>query len=352
MPGAVTVLQEEGQSFWLEGLSRELLTTGAFARHVEELAVTGATFDLRSLCQSIERGSAYEDAIERKSQEGKSAEATLFELALEDAVWAADLLRPIWQRTSGMDGWVSSALPNVPPRDPAGFLAAAKQLQSAARRPNLLVEIPGTEAGLAAVEQAIFAGIPVSVTMLFSAAQYRAAAQAYLRGLERRMAARLDLDVRSVASMHVAGWRSSIDSSPRALRNQVADAVGKEVYKAYRRLLRSPRWQRLFRAGARPQRLAWTGAGTEHLCPAITDAPFTVLVAPARTLQGLADQRLRSVFAASGADPTRAASRLAGIDVEGIALRLQEQALLWSRETWRATVDAATSKHTLLEKAG
>jgi transaldolase len=345
----VEMLHEEGQSFWLDGLTRDLLTTGAFARYVEKLAVTGVAFNLQSLRHSIERGAAYEDAIERKSQEGKSAEETLFELALEDAVWAADLLRPVWQRTSGMDGWVSCALPHVPPREAAGLLAAAKDFQSAARRPNLLVEIPGTEAGLVAVEQAIFAGIPVSVTMLFSAAQYRAAAHAYLRGLERRMAARLDLDVRSIASMRIAGWRSPIDCSPRALRNQVADAVGREVYAAYRRLLRSPRWQRLFRAGARPQRPAWAGAGTEHLWPAITEAAFTVTVAPAQTLQALADRWLRSVFA--GAARTTAASRLAGIDVDGIALRLQQQALLSSRETWSATLDAAGSKHAVLEKA-
>jgi len=348
----VEMLHEEGQSFWLDGLTRDLLTTGTFARYVEKLAVTGVASNLQSLRHSIERGSAYEDAVERKSQEGKSPEETLFELALEDAVWAADLLRPIWQRTSGMDGWVSCALPHVPQQDAAGLLVAAKDLQSAARRPNLLVEIPGTEAGLVTVEHAIFAGIPVSVTMLFSAAQYRAAAQAYLRGLERRMAARLDLDVGSIASMHIAGWRSSIDSSPQALRNQVADAVGREAYAAYRRLLRSPRWQRLFRAGARPQRFAWAGAGTEHLCRAITDAPFTVTVAPAPTLQGLADRCLRSVFAASGGDRTTAASRLAGIDVDGIALRLQQRALLSSRATWTAMVDAAASKRAVLEKAG
>jgi transaldolase len=348
---AVEMLHDEGQSFWLDGLTRELLTTGALARYVEDLAVTGVTSNPESLRHAIERGSAYADAIERKSLQGKSAAETLFELALEDTIWAADLLQPIWQRTDGMDGWVSAALPHVAPQDAVALLAAAKDLHFAARRPNLLVEIPGTPAGLEAAEEAIFAGIPVSVTMLFGAGHYRAAANAYLHALERRIAARRDLDVGSIASMRTACWRSSIDSSPRSPRNQIADAVGRETYKVYRAILRSPRWLRLFRAGARPQRLAWTSARPEQCCAAITEAPFTVTVASAQTLEGLPTRCIGGALPSAG-DRARAEARLAGIDVDAIALRLQQEALLSLRETKLAMLDALGSKRVALGKAG
>src|SRR5207302_10235509 len=211
---------------------------------------------------AIKNSSAYDAAIRRKVREGKSGEELFFELALEDLIRAADLLRPIWDRTRGVDGWVSLEVSPLLAHDTASTLAAAKALNARAGRPNLLIKIPGTKEGLPAIEEAIFAGVPINVTLLFSREQYLAAAEAFLRGIERRVEAGLNPNVGSVASVFVSRWDVAVaDKVPDQLRNQLGIAIAKRIYKAYRALLACPRWQRVFNSGARPQRLLWASTG-------------------------------------------------------------------------------------------
>jgi transaldolase len=345
---AVQMLHDEGQSFWLDQITREMLTSGALARSIDKLGVAGVASNLETLRRAIEHGSAYNRPIRRKSDEGKGSERALSELLLEDAVWAADLLRLIWHRASGMDGWVTSALSPRLFRDSGGMLEEATDVYLSAHRPNLLVEIPGTEEGLVAVEHAIARGIPVNVTMLFSAQQYRGAADAYLRGLERRIVTRRPPEVGSVASLSVGRFRE--------LPSKIGLALAKEAYKAYRALLRSPRWQRLFQAGARPQRLVWaTRARTTHASEIrhvkALAAPFTAIAAPLRALKVLGGQCLQGAVRA----PVDGALSYPGpgIDVDALASRLQDEAVQASLRTWLAILEAIDSKRPpVLRKAG
>src|SRR5262249_26709002 len=206
--------------------------------------------------------SAYDAGIRKKLAEGKSSEALFFELALEDLTRAADLFRPIHEKTSGVDGWVSLEVSPLLAHDTASTLAAARELFARARRPNLLIKIPGTREGLPAIEEAIFAGVPVNVTLLFSREQYLATAEAFLRGIERRIAAGLEPEIGSVASLFVSRWDAAVAGKvPDTLANQLGIAIARRTYAAYRALLGSPRWQRSYNAGARPQRLLWASTG-------------------------------------------------------------------------------------------
>src|SRR5262249_54052176 len=255
---ATESLHEEGQSLWLDNITRDLLQTGTLERYIRELAVTGLTSNPTIFDHAIKNSSAYDAAIRKKVEEGKSGEELFFELALEDVTRAADLFRPIWEKTRGVDGWVSIEGSPLLAHDPASTLAAAKALHARAGRPNLFIKIPGTPEGLPAIEEAIFAGIPINVTLLFSDEHYLAAASAFLRGIERRLAAGLSPEVGSVASVFISRWDAAVkDAVPAALRNQLGIAVAKQTYAAYRTQLASPRWQRIFNDGARPQRLLW-----------------------------------------------------------------------------------------------
>ena len=267
---ATGTLHDRGQSLWLDNITRELLESGTLARYINELSVTGLTSNPTIFDHAIKNSSRYDAAIRSKVNEGKSGEALFFELALEDLTRAADLFRPIWERTGGVDGWVSLEVSPVLAHDTATTLAAAKTLHARAGRPNLFIKIPGTKEGLPAIEEAIFAGVPINVTLLFSSDQYLAAADAFMRGIERRVAAGLPPDVGSVASVFISRWDAAVtDRVPEALRNQFGIAIAKRTYKAYRALLDSPRWQRAFNAGARPQRLLWASTGTKD--PAASD---------------------------------------------------------------------------------
>ena len=258
-----------------------------------------------------------------------------FELALEDLTRAADLFRPIWDRTRGVDGWVSLEVSPLLAHDTASTLAAAKALHARAARPNLFIKIPGTPEGLPAIEEAIFAGIPINVTLLFSHEQYLAAADAFLRGIERRVDAGLPPEVGSVASVFISRWDAAVkDRVPEALRNQLGIAIAKRTYKAYRSLLASPRWQRVFNEGARPQRLLWASTGTKD--PAASDilyvkalaAPFTVNTMPEATLKAVADHgSLGGVLSADGGDSEAVLARFAaaGVDVSALARQLQDE---------------------------
>jgi transaldolase len=358
---ATQTLHERGQSLWLDNITRDLLESGTLARYINELSVTGLTSNPTIFDHAIKNSSAYDAAIRKKVREGKSGEDLFFELALEDLTRAADLFRPIWDRTRGVDGWVSLEVSPMLAHDTASTLAAAKALHARAARPNLLIKIPGTKEGLPAIEEAIFAGVPINVTLLFSAAQYLAAAEAFMRGIERRVAAGLPPEIESVASVFISRWDAAVkDRVPAALRNQLGIAIAKRTYKAYRTLLDSPRWQRVFNEGARPQRLLWASTGTKD--PGASDvlyirslaAPFTVNTMPEGTLKALADHgAIGEMLPADGGDSEEVLARFAGagIDVDALAAQLQDEGAKSFVGSWQELMSVLAAKSSALAKA-
>ena len=312
------MLHDLGQSLWLDNITRDLLSSGTLRRYIDELSVTGLTSNPTIFDHAIKNSTAYDAAIRDKLRQGKSGEALFFDLALEDLTQAADLFRPVHDRTNGVDGWVSLEVSPLLAYDTASTLAEAKDLHARAARPNLFIKIPGTREGLPAIEEAIFAGVPINVTLLFSREQYVAAAEAYLRGIERRIAAGLNPDVDSVASLFISRWDVAVAGKvPAALTNQLGIAIAKRTYKAYRELLSSPRWQRAYNYGARPQRLLWASTGTKD--PKASDvlyveslaAPFTVNTMPEATLKAFADHgQVGPVMPADGGDCETRAGRV------------------------------------------
>lgn len=249
-------LRNLGQSLWLDNITRKMLEDGSLRRYLEEFSVTGLTSNPTIFDEAIGNSGAYDEGIREKAGAGKSGEALFMELALEDLRRAADLFRPIFDATDGVDGWVSMEVSPLLAQDTADSIAAAAQIHTQAHRPNLFVKIPGTPEGIPAIEESIFSGVPINVTLLFSREQYLAAAEAYLRGIERRIAAGLDPQIGSVASLFVSRWDKAVsDKVPAGLRNRLGIAIGQRTYRIYRELLSSPRWRRLAAAGARPQRL-------------------------------------------------------------------------------------------------
>ena len=358
---ATQALHEQGQSLWLDNITRELLESGTLKRYIEELSVTGLTSNPTIFDHAIKNSSAYDAGIRKKVREGKSGEELFFELALEDLTRAADLFRPTWDRTRGVDGWVSLEVSPLLAHDTPSTLAAAKALHARAARPNLLIKIPGTKEGLPAIEEAIFAGIPINVTLLFSSAQYLAAADAFMRGIERRVAAGLQPGIESVASVFISRWDAAVkDRVPEALRNELGIAVAKRTYKAYRALLGSPRWQRVFNAGARPQRLLWASTGTKD--PHASDvlyvrslaAPFTVNTMPEGTLKALADHgAIGEMLPADGGDCEEVLARFAraGIDVDALAAQLQDEGAKSFVGSWQELMGVIAGKSAALTKA-
>ena len=358
---ATQQLHDLGQSIWLDNITRDLLTTGTLKRYIDELSVTGLTSNPTIFDHAIKNSTSYDVAIREKLKESKSGEKLFFELALDDLSGAADLFRPTHDRTNGVDGWVSLEVSPLLAHDTASTLAAAKDLHTRARRPNLLIKIPGTKEGLPAIEEAIFAGIPINVTLLFSREQYVAAAEAFLRGIERRIAGGLDPDVGSVASVFISRWDVAVmDKVPHALRGRLGIAIAKRTYKAYRALLDSPRWQRVYNAGARPQRLLWASTGTKD--PEASDvvyvkalaAPFTVNTMPEQTLKALADHdELGDILAADGGDCEQVLAEFAkaGVDIDALATRLQDEGAASFVKSWDELMAVITSKSAALEKA-
>ena len=358
---ATGTLHDRGQSLWLDNITRELLESGTLARYINEDAVTGLTSNPTIFDHAIKNSSRYDAAIRQKVKEGKSGEDLFFELALEDLTRAADLFRPIWERTRGVDGWVSLEVSPLLAHDTATTLAAAKRLHARAGRPNLLIKIPGTKEGLPAIEEAIFAGVPINVTLLFSREQYLAAADAFMRGIERRVAAGLPPEVGSVASVFISRWDAAVKSrAPETLRNQLGIAIAKRTYKAYRDLLDSPRWQRAFNAGARPQRLLWASTGTKD--PQASDilyiralaAPFTVNTMPEGTLKALADHgALGGMLPADGGDAEEVLSRFAstGVNVDALASQLQDEGAKSFVDSWNELMKVIAAKSSDLAKA-
>src|SRR5271170_3873928 len=351
---ATQQLHDLGQSIWLDNITRDLLTGGTLARYVGELSVTGLTSNPTIFDHAIKNSTSYDAAIREKLKEGKSGERLFFELALDDLTRAADLFRPVHSRTNGVDGWVSLEVSPLLAHDTSSTLAAAKDLHARAGQPNLLIKIPGTKEGLPAIEEAIFAGIPINVTLLFSREHYVAAAEAFLRGIERRIAGGLNPDIGSVASVFISRWDAAVmDTVPHALRGQLGIAIARRTYKAYRTLLESPRWQRAYNAGARPQRLLWASTGTKD--PEASDilyvkglaSPFTVNTMPEPTLKALADHgELGSILPQNGGDCEEVLARFAtaGVNVEALAAQLQDEGAKSFVKSWNELMECIDSK--------
>jgi transaldolase len=358
---ATRILHEMGQSLWLDNITRDLLDGGTLQRYIDDLSVTGLTSNPTIFDHAIKNSRAYDTAIHRGLAQGEEGESLFFDLALEDLTRAADLFRSVYDRTNGVDGWVSLEVSPLLAYDTASTLAAAKQLFARAGRPNLLIKIPGTREGLPAIEEAIFAGIPVNVTLLFSREHYLAAAEAFMRGIERRIEAGLPPNVGSVASVFVSRWDTAVASKvPANLRNQLGTAIAKRTYKACRTLLSSPRWQRVYNLGARPQRLLWASTGTKD--PQASDilyvkalaAPFTVNTMPEGTLKALAEHsELGPLLPADGGDceAVLAQFKKAGIDVDALADQLQDEGAKSFVKSWNELMAVITSRSADLKKA-
>jgi transaldolase len=338
-----------------------LLNNGTLKRYIEELSVTGLTSNPTIFDNAIKNSTAYDAAIREKLAKGESGEDLFFDLALEDLTRAADLFRPIYDRTDTVDGWVSLEVSPLLAYDTPHTLAAAKDLHARAGRPNLLIKIPGTKEGLPAIEEAIFAGIPINVTLLFSREQYVAAAEAFLRGIERRIEAGLKPGVGSVASVFISRWDAAVAGKvPEALRNQLGIAIAKRTYKAARAMLSSPRWQRIYNAGARPQRLLWASTGTKD--PQASDvlyikalaAPFTVNTMPEGTLKALAEHgELGTIIPADGGDCEQVLAEFtkSGVDVDALAAKLQEDGAKSFVKSWNDLMAVINSKSAALKAA-
>jgi transaldolase len=358
---ATRILHDLGQSIWLDNITRDLLKTGWLRRYIDEFSVTGLTSNPTIFDHAIKNSGDYDDAIKSKLAEGKSGEKLFFELALDDLAQAADLFRPIHDRTCGVDGWVSLEVSPLLAHDTQSTIAEAKDLHAQARRPNVFIKIPGTPEGLPAIEEAIFAGVPINVTLLFSDDQYLAAANAFMRGIERRIEAGLKPDVPSVASIFISRWDVAvIGKVPEALNDRLGIAIAKRTYKAYLGLLSSPRWMRAYNAGARPQRLLWASTGTKD--PKASDvlyvntlaAPFTVNTMPDGTLKALAEHgHVGTTLPADGGDSEEELARFADakIDVHALSRQLQDEGAKSFVKSWNDLLGVISSKSDLLKRA-
>jgi transaldolase len=359
---ATQKLHELGQSLWLDNITRDLLTSGTLRRYIEELSVTGLTSNPTIFDHAIKNSAAYDAAIRRRNKGAKSDEQLFFDLALEDITQAADLFRPIWDKTLGVDGWVSLEVSPLLAHNTASTVAAARELHARAGRPNVFIKIPGTKEGRPAIEEAIFAGIPVNITLLFSREQYKAAAESFLRGIERRIEAGLRPDIGSVASVFVSRWDAAVAGKvPESLGNRLGIAIAKRTYKAYRELLASPRWQSAYNAGARPQRLLWASTGTKD--PKASDvlyikslaAPFTVNTMPEGTLKALADHgEIGPLLPSDGGDCEAVLAEFAkaGVDVDSVGAQLQDEGAKSFVKSWDELMNVIATKGAALAKAG
>jgi len=354
-------LHDLGQSLWLDNITRGLLSSGTLSHYIDDLSVSGLTSNPSIFDLAIKDSNSYDDAIRQKTNEGKSGETLFFELAIEDLTRAADLFRPIHDATAGVDGWVSLEVSPLLAFDATATIQAAARLHSQAHCLNLFIKIPGTGEGLSAIEESIFAGVPVNVTLLFSSEQYVAAAEAYLRGIERRIAAGLDPKVRSVASMFISRWDKAVMGKvPKNLQDRLGIAVAKRTYKAYRDLLASPRWREAFAAGAQPQRLLWASTGTKD--PNASDvlyvkalaAPDTINTIPEKTLLAFADHGdVGEVLPVDGGDAESviAAFASAGIDDQKLAADLQHEGADSFVSSWNDLLGQIKSKAATLQAA-
>jgi transaldolase len=354
-------LSRAGQSLWLDNLSRDLLTSGTLKRYIDEWSITGLTSNPTIFDQAIKNGTAYDASIGARLRTGLSGEKLFFEIALEDITRAADLFRAVHERTAGVDGWVSLEVSPLLARDTETTLREARDLHARAGRPNVFIKIPGTPEGLPAIEEAIFAGVPINVTLLFSPEQYVAAAEAWLRGIERRIEANLNPDVASVASIFLSRWDVAVAGKvPPALTNTLGIAIGQQAYRAYAELLTSSRWRRAFNAGARPQRLLFASTGTKD--PKASDilyikalvAPLTVNTMPEGTLKAFADHgEVGSELRADGGDSEKVLGEFgkASVDLDALAAKLQDEGAASFVASWNNLLSVIASKGSSLARA-
>src|SRR5580692_13101840 len=351
-------LHDLGQSLWLDNITREILDGGTLRRYIEQFSITGLTSNPTIFDEAIGKTAAYDKSIRQKAQAGMSGENLFIELALEDLRRAADLFRPEFDRTQGIDGWVSMEVSPLLANDTQGTIDAALRIHKQADRPNLYVKIPGTPAGVPAIEAAIFAGVPVNVTLLFSREHYLAVADAYLRGIERRLAAGLDPRVSSVASLFVSRWdRAIAEKAPPELRNRLGIAIAARAYRAHNELLASKRWRDLEAAGARKQRMLWASTGTKDpkappgLYVEALAAPDTIDTMPEKTLLAFAaNGTIRPVMPKDGGDAERVLARFAdaGIDIDALAARLQLEGAESCVKSWRELMKRIAEKSAAL----
>ncbi len=351
---ATQLLHDRGQSLWLDNITRDLLDKGTLKSYIDELSVTGLTSNPTIFDQAIKKSATYDPAIHKLLNQGKAGEALFFDLALDDLTRAADLFRPTHDQTKGVDGWVSLEVSPLLAYDTKSTLAAAKDLHARAARPNLFIKIPGTKEGLPAIEEAIFAGVSINVTLLFSREHYLAAAEAYLRGIERRIAAGLPVNIGSVASVFISRWDVAVSKTvPDNLRDKLGIAIAGRIYKAYVDLLATPRWQAIVKAGYNPQRLLWASTGTKD--PKASDilyikalaAPNTVNTMPEATLKAFGDHgEVGDVMATNGGDceAVLAQFKQAGFDVDAIGAQLQEEGAKAFVDSWNELLKVIESK--------
>jgi transaldolase len=359
---ATQKLHDIGQSLWLDNITRGLLTSGTLGRYRDEFGVTGLTSNPTIFDHALRHGTDYDAEMRQKLKEARSREDLFLALALTDLRQAADLFRPIHDRTNGVDGWVSLEVSPLLAYDTVKSIAEAKRLHAAAGRPNFFIKIPGTAQGIPAIEETIFAGVPINVTLLFSREQYLAAAEAYLRGIERRLAAGLNPLVWSVASLFISRWdKAVLGKVPEPLRDQLGIAIARRTYKAYRELLDSPRWLRLLNEGARPQRLLWASTGTKD--PEASDvlylqalaAPFTIATVPEATLQAFAHHgRVGDLLPPDGGNCEEMLDRFrrAGINIDALAAQLQRDGAEAFDKSWSDLLECIASKSEALKRAG
>jgi transaldolase len=354
-------LHNLGQSLWLDNITRDLLNSGTLQRYIDEFSVTGLTSNPTIFDHAIRNSAEYDSDIARNGSGAKAAEDLFFELALADLTRAADLLRPVFTRTDAVDGWVSLEVSPFLAHDTQRTIAAARDLSQRGGKSNLYIKIPGTKEGLPAIEAAIFAGVPINVTLLFSREQYVAAAEAYLRGVERRIEAGLNPAVASVASLFISRWDVAIAGKvPAELTNRLGIAIAQRTYKAYLELLASPRFQRVANAGARAQRLLWASTGTKD--PKASDilyvkalaAPFTINTMPDGTLKAFAQHgEIGATLAPDGGDCEKVLGAFAnaGIDIDALAQKLQDDGAASFDKSWNDLMACIESKSAVMRKA-
>jgi transaldolase len=354
-------LHDLGQSLWLDNITRDILTSGTLRHYRDDLSVTGLTSNPTIFDHAIRNSSAYDESIRIKTAQGKSGDSLFYELALEDLTQAADIFHPIYDSTNAVDGWVSLEVSPLLAYDTATTVKEVAQVRAQSQLPNLLIKIPGTPAGVPAIEESISNGVQVNVTLLFSREQYIQSAEAYMRGIERRIAAGRDPKIHSVASVFISRWDKAIEGKVSDnLRNRLGIAIAQQTYKAYRELLQSQRWQKLAKAGAVPQRLLWGSTGTKD--PGASDvlyvealaAPETINTIPEKTLRAFADHgRVKGVLPEDAGDAEQVLAEFsrAGVDTRELAEQLQREGAEAFNKSWNDLMACLRSKSETLKKA-
>jgi transaldolase len=351
-------LHDLGQSLWLDNISKTMLDSGQIAGYIATHSVTGLTSNPSIYDNAISTG-AYDTEIARLATGDVTSEELFFSLAIADLQRAADLFGPAHVATDGVDGWVSL---EVSPRlayDTNKTVAAAQALHDRAARDNLFIKIPGTPEGLPAIEASIASGIAVNVTLLFDVDQYLAAADAYLKGVERRIAAGLDPKVGSVASVFISRWDTAVAGSvSQELKNRLGLAVGLETYAAYVKLVGSERCAKIVAAGGQVQRLLWASTKTKD--PAASDTLYVSGLASPNTVNTMPDSTLEAFYdhgvvgaalptEGGDADETLAQFAAAGVDKATLAAKLQDEGATAFDNSWTdllAKIDAQRTRLT------